>query len=211
VAHTSKYSGEANDRVRRAGIRTTLLLENIGRGYSAEEIHAGLMESPGHRANILHPDVRVLGVGVVAEAEGERTAFLATQLFARLSEPVHWASAQRDLFEAIAEQRRRQRRSAGKLDAALSQAAQAAAERYAATPSANDQATLDAAMRGVKSLPSGAAVLSAALIKAEDLAQVAASGELLDPRLVALGLGVAPLPAGASHTLVVVLLLASRK
>jgi hypothetical protein len=155
--------------------------------------------------------VRVLGVGVAAEAEGERTAFLATQLFARLSEPVDWPNAQRDLFEAIAGQRRQQKRGASTLDAALSRAAQAAAERYAKAPSASDQATLDAAMRGVKSLPSGAVALSAALIKAEDLAQVAASGELLDPRLVALGLGVAQLPAGGSHALVVVLLLALRK
>jgi uncharacterized protein YkwD len=208
VAHTSKYSGEANDRVQRAGLRTTLLLENIGRGYGAEEIHAGLMESPGHRANILHPDVRVVGVGVVAEAEGERTAFLATQLFARLSEPVNWPTAQRDLFEGISRQRRQQKRAGASLDAALSKAAQAAAERYARTPGANDQALLDAAMRGVKSLPKGATALSAALIKAEDLNQVAASTELLDPHLVALGLGVAPLQAGDSHALVVVLLLA---
>lgn len=87
VAHTSPTTGEAIDRVERSGLEVSLLLENIGRGYSAAEIHAGLMESPGHRANILNPDVSLLGIGVVAEPEGTRQAFLATQVFAELLEP----------------------------------------------------------------------------------------------------------------------------
>ncbi|HEX6242016.1 MAG TPA: CAP domain-containing protein [Polyangiales bacterium] len=208
VAHTSRSTGEANQRVARAGVRTTLLLENIGRGYNADEIHAGLMESPGHRGNILHPDVRELGVGVVAEAEGDRVAFLATQLFARLAQPVDWQNARQDLFRAVAAQRKAHGRPAVALDQALSRAAQQAAERAQGLPEASEQATLDEAMRGVRSLPRGASVLSAALVKAEELEQVASSAELLDPRIVALGVGVVPLPDGASHALQVVLLLA---
>jgi uncharacterized protein YkwD len=211
VAHTSRSTGEANDRVARAGLRTTLLLENIGRGYSAEEIHAGLMDSPGHRGNILHPDARVLGIGVVAEEEGERAAFLATELFARLAEPVNWPTAQQDLFQAISSERKAHKRAAVVLDASLSRAAQGAVQRYVQRPGASDQATLDEAMRGIHALPKGAVALSAALIKAEDLAQVAASPELLDPRLVGLGLGLAPLAAGDSHALAVVLLLALKQ
>lgn len=88
VAHTSPTTGEAIDRVDQSGLDVSLLLENIGRGYSAAEIHAGLMESPGHRANILNPDVRLIGIGVVAEQEGLRQAFLATQVFAQLMEPL---------------------------------------------------------------------------------------------------------------------------
>jgi uncharacterized protein YkwD len=87
VAHTSPTTGEAIDRVDRTGLDVSLLLENIGRGYSAAEIHAGLMDSPGHRANILNPDVRLIGIGVVSEQEGSRQAFLATQVFAQLMEP----------------------------------------------------------------------------------------------------------------------------
>lgn len=211
VAHTSKQTGEARDRVQRAGLRTTLLLENIGRGYGADEIHAGLMESPGHRANILHPDVRLLGMGVIAETEGERTAFLATQLFATLAEPVNWESAQADLFRAIANARKQHKRGNTTLDGALSRAAQTGADNYVRRPNSNEQALLDQAMRGVRSLPGDAKALTAALVKAEDLAQVAESPELLDPRLVALGVGVAPLPQGSSHALAVVLLLALRQ
>ncbi len=82
VAHTSKTSGNAADRVARAGLKATLVLENIGRGYSASEIHEGLMASPGHRANLLHPTATHIGLGVVKQNEGERVAFLVTELFA---------------------------------------------------------------------------------------------------------------------------------
>ena len=85
IAHTSKRSGDATARVRRAGLRAEVVLENIGRGYSASELHRGLMESPGHRGNILHPDAREIGIGVVAEREGDRLAFIATELFTQLS------------------------------------------------------------------------------------------------------------------------------
>jgi uncharacterized protein YkwD len=84
VAHTSKSTGEPSDRVARAGLKARVVLENIGRGYGAGEIHEGLMASPGHRANILHPDVREMGLGVVMQPEGDRLAFLVTELFADL-------------------------------------------------------------------------------------------------------------------------------
>jgi uncharacterized protein YkwD len=85
VAHTSKTTGEASDRLARAGLKARVLLENIGRGYSAEEIHDGLMASPGHRANILHPEAREMGLGAVMQREGQRNAFLVTQVFTELS------------------------------------------------------------------------------------------------------------------------------
>jgi uncharacterized protein YkwD len=86
IAHSSKRTGDATARVQRAGLDALLVLENIGRGYSASELHTGLMESPGHRGNILHPDAREIGIGVVAEREGDRNAFIVTELFTQLSE-----------------------------------------------------------------------------------------------------------------------------
>ncbi|MET0344074.1 MAG: CAP domain-containing protein [Polyangiales bacterium] len=85
IAHTSKRSGDATARVRRAGLNAYVVLENIGRGYSADELHRGLMESPGHRGNILHPEAREIGIGVMAEQEGDRLAFIATELFTQLA------------------------------------------------------------------------------------------------------------------------------
>jgi uncharacterized protein YkwD len=40
------------------------IAENIAYGYSARSIHRMFMNSPGHRANILNPRMRHLGVGV---------------------------------------------------------------------------------------------------------------------------------------------------
>jgi uncharacterized protein YkwD len=85
IAHSSRRTGDATARVQSAGLDAMVVLENIGRGYSAAELHRGLMESPGHRGNILHPDAREIGIGVVAEREGERLAFIATELFTQLT------------------------------------------------------------------------------------------------------------------------------
>jgi uncharacterized protein YkwD len=82
VAHVSKTTGNASDRVARAGLAPRLLLENIGRDYGASQVHEGLMASPGHRANILNPAVRHVGIGVVMQREQDRVAFLVTELFA---------------------------------------------------------------------------------------------------------------------------------
>jgi len=85
IAHSSKRTGDATARVRAGGLDALLVLENIGRGYSAAELHRGLMESPGHRGNIMHADAREIGIGVVAEREGDRYAFIVTELFTQLA------------------------------------------------------------------------------------------------------------------------------
>jgi uncharacterized protein YkwD len=211
VAHTSKRTGEAQDRVARAGLHSLVLLENIGRGYSAQEIHDGLMESPGHRANILNRDVRALGIGVGAEPEGDRQAFVATQLFARLAENTDVRSAARDLFKAIEARRKSHNLNKLSLDAALSSAAQAAADAFAKNTQAGEDAALKRASSSVRGLPAGAKALSAALVQAEELAQVAESDQLLTGDLLALGIGVQRLPEGSARQLVVVLLLALRQ
>jgi len=71
--------------VRAAGIKTALVLENIARAYGINEAHTGLMNSPGHRANVLAPQATHVGVGVVLgeEVAGRREMFL-TQVFIRV-------------------------------------------------------------------------------------------------------------------------------
>ncbi len=48
----------------------TLLAENVGMGCSASDLHAALMASPGHRANILNGDLSHAGFAVAADAGG---------------------------------------------------------------------------------------------------------------------------------------------
>ena len=82
VGHVSPRTGAAVDRVRRAGLSPGLVLENVGRAYSTEQAESGFLSSPGHRGNILHPDARKLGVGIVIGAPvGGVTPMLVTQLF----------------------------------------------------------------------------------------------------------------------------------
>jgi uncharacterized protein YkwD len=41
------------------------IAENVAQGYSGRQVHEMLMASPGHRANILNPRMRGVGIGIV--------------------------------------------------------------------------------------------------------------------------------------------------
>jgi uncharacterized protein YkwD len=81
----SPTTGSAADRVRAAKIKTAVVLENVARAYGINEAHLGLMNSPGHRANIMSATATHLGVGVVFgdEVSGRREIFI-TQVFTRV-------------------------------------------------------------------------------------------------------------------------------
>jgi uncharacterized protein YkwD len=88
VAHVSAATGSAVDRVAAAGIATHLVLENVAHAYSVEQAHRALMDSPGHRANILSVAATDVGIGVAfgEDAAGRRELFIA-QLFTRAPGP----------------------------------------------------------------------------------------------------------------------------
>ena len=84
VGHVSPTTGTAEDRVRRAHLRYPLFGENIARGVSPEGAHKGLMDSPGHRANMLNPQYTHVGIGTVVESSDPKNpAFTLTMEFAR--------------------------------------------------------------------------------------------------------------------------------
>jgi uncharacterized protein YkwD len=66
--------GDLGSRIRRAGYRGWTYGENIawGTGHlaTAGEIHRAWMNSPGHRANILRPQFREIGIGIALGAAG---------------------------------------------------------------------------------------------------------------------------------------------
>ena len=66
IAH--RYGGEPDlgARAAQAGAHFSMIEENVAVGPSANAIHEEWMESPGHRANLLSPDVDRVGVAVVA-------------------------------------------------------------------------------------------------------------------------------------------------
>ena len=62
-----RYQGEADlaGRAAQAGAHFDLIEENVAVGPSAAVIHDEWMHSPGHRSNLLSPDVNRIGVAVV--------------------------------------------------------------------------------------------------------------------------------------------------
>lgn len=188
VGHTSPSTGTAADRVRAAGIRADLVLENIGRGYGAQEIHQGLLDSPGHRANLLDPEVTHLGIGVVRELEGSRYAFVATQLFVRRPEPVDLDAARADLGARIARLRDAEAVSPLRRDAALDRAAARAATQYFDEPGRAEPWILDRAARRVEGRYRRVAGVLSLVRRVDDATDVEV---LLDRRADAVGIGVA--------------------
>jgi uncharacterized protein YkwD len=85
VGHVSPISGSASDRLRASGVHGSVVLENVARAYGVHEAEEGLMNSPGHRANILSDRVTHMGMGVViGEEHSGRREYYITQLFVRL-------------------------------------------------------------------------------------------------------------------------------
>lgn len=70
VGHTSPSSGDVADRFAQARVETTLLRENVAKGYGPRGMHEGLMDSPGHRVNILAEDITHVGIGIVVAPPG---------------------------------------------------------------------------------------------------------------------------------------------
>jgi hypothetical protein len=66
IAH--RYGGEADltERAAQAGAHFSVIEENVAIGPSASAIHEEWMQSPGHRQNLLSPDVDHVGVAIVA-------------------------------------------------------------------------------------------------------------------------------------------------
>lgn len=82
TGHISPTTGGPDDRLRAAGIQFAYFGENVGLGYtSAEDIHGGFMDSPGHRMVMLDPRFTHFGIGVESEGSGPAKAFLVTELF----------------------------------------------------------------------------------------------------------------------------------
>ncbi len=66
IAH--RYGGEPDlsDRAAQAGAHFSVIEENVAIAPTPEQVHTEWMQSPGHRQNLLSPEVDRVGVAVVA-------------------------------------------------------------------------------------------------------------------------------------------------
>ena len=191
VGHTSPTTGTAAERVARAGVRTALVLENVGRGYTPEEVHQSLLDSPGHRANVVSADATHVGIGAVVEREGGRAAYLATEIFVRLSTRIDVDDAPDELFERLNQVRARSKRRALKDDEALAEICAAAAAEFFTNPAATQKALVAQISKQAGSRARGYTRLAAVMTLVSSLDEAAAIEALLDPAARAVGLGVA--------------------
>ena len=77
-SHHSPVTGSPFDRLKAAGISYTRAGENLAYAQSVSVAHRGLMQSPGHRENILRPEFTRMAVGVISAGPYGR---MFTQLF----------------------------------------------------------------------------------------------------------------------------------
>jgi uncharacterized protein YkwD len=209
VGHVSPSTGSAADRLRAASIAAQLVLENVARAYSPGEVERGLMESPGHRANLLNNEVTHLGVGVVlGDGQAGVREIFATQLFVRAPEalppPEKW---QPTVVRLIGDLRRQRNLAPLEEDARLRDIAISTAGDLARNRSSSGAAqallgkTLGASDLRYRAVKSGIAITT-------DLPQAvdALKGPLGDKDALALGVGVAK----ADDSIYVVVLLGSR-
>jgi len=82
-AHRSPTRGDLMERLETAGYPVRAARENLARGSGVAAAHAALMMSPGHRANLLWPEMTHLGVGAVRTDGGNDAGSLTiTQILA---------------------------------------------------------------------------------------------------------------------------------
>lgn len=77
-SHVTPEGASAADRIRKAAIPFRAAGENLALAPTLNIAHKGLMESPGHRANILHERFGRVGIGVL---QSRRHGLMITQKF----------------------------------------------------------------------------------------------------------------------------------
>lgn len=78
-AHHSPVTGSPADRLQAAGIRYAVAGENLAYAPTVAVAHRSLMQSPGHRENILSAEFTRVGIGVIEAPTGAK---MFTQEFA---------------------------------------------------------------------------------------------------------------------------------
>lgn len=77
-AHQSPTYGSPFEMMQKAGITYYYAGENLAGAPTVARAHTSLMNSPGHRANILNPNFTHLGIGII---DGGPYGKMHTQMF----------------------------------------------------------------------------------------------------------------------------------
>ncbi len=104
--HRSPTTGLHTQRLEGARYRAVASSENLAHNTSIAEAQAGLMDSLGHRRNMLDPKVTHLGIGVVGEEgdDGDRRWWV-TQIFSKPVEDLDVSAAATEVLRRVTELR----------------------------------------------------------------------------------------------------------
>lgn len=69
LSHRFPQEERLQDRLAKTGVSFDAVAENVAHSSSAASAHLELMNSPGHRTNILNPKYNAVGVGVVERGD----------------------------------------------------------------------------------------------------------------------------------------------
>jgi len=85
LSHTFTSYASLSSRVADAGLYFNALAENVARGdtFVMRIVHKALMDSPGHRRNILSNEFSSIGIGIIYDNE----FYYTTQIFAHVVTP----------------------------------------------------------------------------------------------------------------------------
>lgn len=187
VAHVSPSTGSPEDRARNAGLLVSMFGENIAAATTPEVAHQGLMNSPGHRANMLQPRFTHVGIGV----RKSDTGLVVTMNFARRATPDSIPTGVAQVEAAISALRAGKGLPAASIDPVYRVSAQAGANEYAQGGSVSDvnKAVNAALQKEAERLHVGSAGGCINLIELLELTQLNDVAGLNQPALRRFGVG----------------------
>src|SRR5262249_7807710 len=137
--HDSPTFGDPATRVHRKGLAFVVIAENVGRGSTAEEVNTMLLDSPGHRANALDPNLTHVGIGVVLDTRQGNAEIVATEDFGGVARSIDVGAAPDEVLRAINAERSKAGAGALVVDPLLVKAAARGAARFFAEPAPTQQ------------------------------------------------------------------------
>jgi uncharacterized protein YkwD len=204
-SHVSQRTGTTGDRAKRSGILASIFGENIAMAPTAENAHEGLMNSPGHRANMLRPEFTHVGI---AAAKGDN-ALVITMVFGRRPKPADLPGTAAQVEAAVAALRASKGVATVSPDPVYREAAQAGADELADGGDPKDVSEaidkgLQRAVQRHKSGRPGACSLQVQLLELSQLSEIPA---LTLPSLRRFGVGAHPFKSKHGASLATVLML----
>jgi uncharacterized protein YkwD len=206
VSHTSLRTGSPVDRVKNAGLTSSLVLENILRGRDLRALQPGAQSA--EQQNLLHRGVTHAGIGVVEASDVHGPLLIVTELFVRLDQSVDASLAEPSLLSQLNAARSQRGYSPLGLDADLSQVARVAAQSFFDDPSSTEQSVVDKAQDHLARFSVAYSRVNAVLAVTRELEQVGTLEPTLDPVATGVGIGIAQGERAGGRVLAVMVVLA---